>query len=418
MTMRCTACGHEHRVTAKFCPGCGQRLVRRCVSCAAELPAEARFCDECGTPIQELGVGDQGSAGPRGLISDPRAYTPQHLATKILTGRRTLEGERKPVTVLFADSVGSTALAEHLDPEDVHGIMDHCFRMLADEVYRYEGTVNQFTGDGIMALFGAPIAHEDAPERAVRAALGMQAAIARYGEELRRERSLDFHIRVGINTGLVVVGKIGDDLHMDYTAIGDTTNLAARLQTAAAPDTVLISDHTAKLIAGRFLTRPVGPLQLKGKSKPVAAHEVVRALPRAPLVAPSEHGLTPLVGRSAEVTALETTFEHVRAGRGQIAFVVGEAGIGKSRLIYEFRRRLGERAVTWLQGRCISFGRGIPFLPIIDALKNLFAIEEVDDEATITDKVHQGVAVLSPAMAGAEPYLRALLAVDPGDGWF
>ncbi|MBI1817393.1 MAG: AAA family ATPase [Deltaproteobacteria bacterium] len=410
--MRCAACNHENRDTAKFCLGCGQPLALRCTSCQAELPPGARFCDECGAPAAS---DDKPKAQSQPLTPNPSSYTPKHLATKILTSRGALEGERKQVTVLFLDVVGSTPLAERIGPEEMHGIMDRCFRLLAEEVHRYEGTINQFTGDGIMALFGAPIAHEDAPERAVRAALGMQAALRRYGDELERERGIDFRMRIGINTGPVVVGKIGDDLRMDYTAIGDTTNLAARLQTAAAPGTILISDHTAKSVAGRFLTRPMGALQLKGKSLPVQAHEVVRTLPRAPLVAPSEHGLTPLVGRSAEITALETVFAHVRAGRGQIAFVVGEAGIGKSRLIYEFRRRISDQEYTWLQGRCISFGRGIPFLPIVDALKNSFAIEEADDDATIIEKVRAGIATLGATVASAEPYLRALLAVDPGD---
>ncbi|HVN84546.1 MAG TPA: adenylate/guanylate cyclase domain-containing protein, partial [Candidatus Binatia bacterium] len=322
--------------------------------------------------------------------------------------------ERKQVTVLFADCIGSTAMAERLDPEDVHGIMDRCFRMLAEQVHRFEGTINQFTGDGIMALFGAPIAHEDAPERAVRAALEMQSALQAYHDELHRERGIDFRMRIGINTGPVVVGKIGDDLRMDYTAIGDTTNLAARLQSAAAPGSVLISQNTAKLVGARFVLQPVGALQLKGKSAPVEAFEVLRAAPRAPLVAPSEHGLTPLVGRTDELAILETIFRRVIAGHGQVVFVAGEAGIGKSRLLHEFRQRLLGEPTTWLVGRCISFGRGIPFLPIIDAVKSAFGIEEADTDTDIIDKIELGLTALDAQMLAAAPYLRALLAVDPG----
>ncbi|HVN84921.1 MAG TPA: adenylate/guanylate cyclase domain-containing protein, partial [Candidatus Binatia bacterium] len=329
--MRCTACGHDNRDTAKFCLTCGQRLSRVCASCGAELPPAARFCDECGQSLNGSPAAKSGGpTEPEPPTSEPRAYTPHHLAAKILKSRSALEGERKQVTVLFADCIGSTAMAERLDPEDVHGIMDRCFRMLAEQVHRFEGTINQFTGDGIMALFGAPIAHEDAPERAVRAALAMQSALQAYHDELHRERGIDFRMRIGINTGPVVVGKIGDDLRMDYTAIGDTTNLAARLQSAAPPGSVLISQNTAKLVGARFVMQPVGALQLKGKSAPVEAFEVLRAAPRAPLVAPSEHGWTPLVGRTDELAILETIFRRVIAGHGQVVFVAGEAGIGKS----------------------------------------------------------------------------------------
>ncbi len=405
--MKCRSCGYANRADAKFCLGCGAQLVLACAACGRELPPAARFCDACG---QRVGDAPQPAAA-----ADPRAYTPPHLAAKILTARSALEGERKQVTVLFADVAGFTALTERLDPEEVHDLMDRCFRILTDEVHRYEGTINQFTGDGIMALFGAPIAHEDAPERAIRAALGMQTSLKRYGEELLQQRGIDFRMRIGINSGPVVVGKIGDDLRMDYTAVGDTTNLAARLQAAAQPGAILISDHTARLVTGRFATRTVGALALKGKSEPIVAHEVVRALPRVPLVAPSERGLTPLVGRASELAALETVFGHARAGRGQITFVVGEAGIGKSRLIHEFRRRIGDHEATWLHGRCISFGRGIPFLPVIDTLKHGFAIDEADDDPTIIEKVRQGIDALGPDLRSAAPYLRALLAVDPGD---
>ncbi|MGH7818494.1 MAG: ATP-binding protein, partial [Candidatus Binatia bacterium] len=307
----------------------------------------------------------------------------------------------------------STALAERLDPEEVHDLMDRCFAILLEEIHRYEGTVNQFTGDGIMALFGAPLALENAPERGLRAALGIQAAVLRYGEELERTRGITFRMRIGVHTGPVVVGKIGDDLRMDYTAVGDTTNLAARLQQAAEPGAVLASDHTVKLVEGRFVTRPIGPLALKGKSQPIAAHEIVRARARIPLVAGRD--LTPLVGRSPELATLEALFERAAAGRGQIAFVVGEAGIGKSRIIYELRRRLDDRDMTWLEGRCVSFAREIPLLPITDVVKASFGIEETDGEATIIAKIHDGIERMFPEIAPTEALFRQFLAVDPGD---
>jgi class 3 adenylate cyclase/tetratricopeptide (TPR) repeat protein len=406
----CDRCHNENPPHAKFCLECGAALGHRCTHCGTALPPAARFCLECGTA-----VGNEASAAPGETVAHaapaggaaPVAAPPPAPAAR--------ERERKQVTVLFADVVNFTGLAERLDPERVHGIMDRCVRLLVDEVQRYDGTVSQFTGDGIMALFGAPLAHEDAPEHAIRAALTMQAALARYREELHRTHDIDFRMRIGIHTGPVVVGSVGDDAHGDYTALGDTTNLAARLQGAAAPGAVLISEATARLVTGRFVLRARGPLALKGKSKTVTAFEVERALPRAPLLPVSKEGLTPLVGRAAELSTLETLFGHVRAGHGQLAFLVGDAGLGKSRLVHEFRKRLGTDAPTWLVGRCVSFGRGIPFLPVIDVLKAGFGIEESDDDATIIAKVHAGVGALGTAVTDTEPYVRALLAVDPGD---
>src|SRR5215468_2054447 len=404
--MNCTTCGHANRERAKFCAGCGRALPLVCAACNAVLPIDARFCDACGQPVH--------ATDPTPAPSASLAYTPRHLAAKILTSRSAIEGERKLVTVLFADVAGSTALAERLDPEEMHDIMDRCFRLLVEPVHYYEGTVSQFTGDGIMALFGAPIAHEDAPERAVRAGLEMQAAVRQFAATLEH-RGIDFQIRIGIHTGPVVVGAIGDDLRMDYTAIGDTTNLSARLQTAARPGTVLVSEKTAKLIAGRFTLQPVGPLTLKGKSAPVAAYEVIRALPRAPLVAASSEGLTPLIGRTGELATLEALFKRASDAHGQVVFVVGDPGIGKSRLMHELHERIASDDVTWLQGRCISYGRGIPLLPIIDMVKNAFAIDEGDDDATIIDKIDRNVTGLSLPVTETAPFLRALLAVDPGN---
>src|SRR5262245_15216267 len=398
--MNCTACGHANREGAKFCAGCGRVLPLVCAACEAGLPVDARFCDACGQ------AGRAAEPAPAALTS--LASTPRHLAAKILTSRSAIEGERKLVTVLFADVAGSTALAERLDPEEMHDIMDRCFRLLVEPVHYYEGTVNQFTGDGIMALFGAPIAHEDAPERAVRAALEMQAAVRQFAATLE-QRGIDFQVRIGIKTGPVVVGAIGDDLHMDYTAIGDTTNLSARLQTAAHPGTVLVSEKTAKLIAARFVLQPVGALTLKGKSEPVAAYEVVRALPRTPLVAASSEGLTPLIGRGGELATLLTLFERAREGHGQVVFVVGDAGIGKSRLMHELHQRIGTDDVTWLQGRCISYGRGIPLLPIIDMVKSACGIEEGDPDPIISDKIDRAVTGLGLPLGETAPLMRGLL---------
>jgi class 3 adenylate cyclase/tetratricopeptide (TPR) repeat protein len=328
-----------------------------------------------------------------------------------------MEGERKQVTMLFADTVGFTALARGLDPEVVHEIIDHCFALLTAEVHRFEGTVNQYTGDGIMALFGAPIAHEDSPRRAVHAALGMQRATQDFGRELQAQRGLRLQMRIGMHTGLVVVGKIGDDLRMDYTAVGNTTNLAARLQQLAEPGTVVISEATHKLVAGFFETRDLGEHAVKGHQEPVRVYAVLRTRGRRTrLEVAAERGLTPRVGRDRELTTLLDLFQQAKAGHGQAVSITGEACIGKSRLVLECRRALttaGE-TVTWLEGQCLSFGQAIPFLPVIDQLRANFGIEEADGEPEIIAKVEDGMR----RMGGIDthiPTIRYLLAVDPGD---
>src|SRR5215813_12724014 len=323
----------------------------------------------------------------------PLAYTPKHLAEKILTSRSVLEGERKQVTVLFADVAGFTTLAEQLDPEVVHEIINRCFEGITAEVHRFEGTINQYTGDGVMALFGAPLAHEDSPRRAVHAALGIQRAIRDVAQALQAERGLSLQMRIGVNTGLVVVGKIGDDLRMDYTAVGDTTNLAARLQQMAQPGSVVISAATYQQVAGFFETRDLGELQVRGHA-PVHAFEVRRPRGRRTRFDVAvERGLTPLVGRERELATLRERFSEVKAERGQVVGIAADAGLGKSRLVLEFRRALAQagEAVTWLEGHCISFGQASPFLPLIELLRENFHIDEVDGEPEIIAKVEQGM---------------------------
>jgi class 3 adenylate cyclase/tetratricopeptide (TPR) repeat protein len=346
-------------------------------------------------------------------------YTPPHLAEKILKARSALEGERRQVTVLFADMVGFTTLAEQLDPEEVHQIIDRCFELITAEVHRFEGTINQYTGDGVMALFGAPVAHEDSPRRAVHAALGIQRALRAYGEELQARRGLALQMRIGLNTGLVVVGKIGDDLRMDYTAVGDTTNLAARMQQMARPGSVLVSEATHRAVGGFFETLDLGEMPVKGHT-PVRAFEVLRPRGRRMRFDVAvERGLTPLVGRERELGLLLDRFREAKAGRGQVVFITGEAGMGKSRLVLECRRALAAAGdtVTWLEGRCISFGESIPFLPIIDQLRENFGIQEFDGEPEIIAKIEHGMRRMGEVEAHI-PALRYLLSVDPGDPAF
>ena len=348
-------------------------------------------------------------------FASPASYTPKHLAERILTSKSAVEGERKQVTVLFVDVSGFTSIASSLDPEEVHALMTRAFELMLAEVHRYEGTVNQFLGDGIMALFGAPIAHEDHAQRAVHAALGIRAALDGYRAELHEERGIEFQVRQGLNTGLVVVGSIGSDLRMDYTAVGDTTNVAARLLQAAAPGQVVISEAVQRGVGGYFETDALGPLSLKGKSEAVLAWRVVAARDaRTRLAVEAERGLTSFVGRERELSVLQDCFRRAEAGQGQVVLVVGEPGIGKSRLLHEFQRQIGDRA-GWLSGQCLSFGRSMAFHPLIDLLRRVFSIEERDSAPAIVGKIEHGVAALGEEVAGVAPYLRALLSVDPGD---
>jgi class 3 adenylate cyclase/tetratricopeptide (TPR) repeat protein len=364
--------------------------------------------------------GGRASADPASPSLDYRspvvAYTPRHLADKILRSRSALEGERRQVTVLFADIAGFTTIAERLDPEDVHRIVDRCFELITAEVHRFEGTINQYTGDGVMALFGAPIAHEDSPRRAAHAALAIQRALRGYDRELQGQGGLHLQMRIGLHTGPVVVGKIGDDLRMDYTAVGDTTNLAARLQQTARPGSVVVSEATHGAIDTFFETLDLGEISVKGRA-PVRAFEVVRSRARrSRLSAAVERGLTRLVGRAREVGVLLERFADVKQGRGQVVSLAGDAGIGKSRLLLEFRRALTEagESPTWLEGQCVSFGQSIQFLPLIEQLRLNFEIEEFDGEPEIIAKVEHAMRRMEELDAHI-PYVRYLLSVDPGD---
>src|SRR5215468_11041607 len=301
--MACASCGADNRAAARFCDNCGTALPRVCASCSTPLRPAAKFCDECGRPVAAAAAtvtarpaAPAPAAAP--VPPAPTGYTPTHLADRILTSRSAIEGERTQVTVVFVDCAGFTELSTRLDPEDLHAVMDGCFQHLMDAVHRYEGTVNQFTGDGIMALFGAPIAHEDHAVRAVAAALAMQKAVRHYADTLRAQRGVDFAVRIGINTGPVVVGKIGDDLRMDYTAQGETVNLAARLQQVAPPGGMRLSEATMRLVSGYFVIEVTGQVQLKGLPAPVATFTATRRLSgRARFDLALERGLSAFVGR-------------------------------------------------------------------------------------------------------------------------
>ena len=370
--MRCTACGAELIAGKKFCHACGTRIAAQCRGCGARVESDFRFCPDCGL---QLGAELHDATPPPAedsLARLSRRSLPEELAHKIRAAG-VIEGERKQVTVLFCDLSGSTAIAERLDPEDYHDLLDRYLELAFQEIYRYEGIVNQLAGDGIMALFGAPIAHEDAPQRAIWAALGIVEALTRFNQQLRTERGFELQARIGVNTGPVVVGTVGNDLKMDYTAIGDTTNLAARLEALAEPGTILISEATARLARGFFRLQALGPLTVKGKREPVAAYAVLGATDAVtPMAVAAERGLTPLVGRDEELAQLDGCYRRLVGGRAQVVAVVGEAGSGKSRLLYEFRRRLAADPVMFVEARCASLGQAVPYFPFVAMFRQHF----------------------------------------------
>jgi class 3 adenylate cyclase/tetratricopeptide (TPR) repeat protein len=365
----------------------------------------------CDNPQTE---GQTAATAPN-LARSPRSYTPKHLADEILRSRSALEGERKQVTVLFADVKGSLELAEQVDPEDWHAILDRFFRILADGVHRFEGTVNQYTGDGIMALFGAPIAHEDHAQRACWAALHLRDEIRRYADELRVARGLNFAVRMGLNSGEVVVGRIGDDLRMDYTAQGHTVGLAARMEQLAQPGTVLLTEGTASLVSGYFQLRDLGAMQVKGVGEPLHVCELEGVGPvRARLDISRARGFSKFVGRQSEMAALEAALERAVSGSGQVVGVVAEAGAGKSRLCFELAERCRARHVSVYEARALPHGKTLPLLPILELTRAYFGITDQDTARASRDKIAGRMVLLDPKLAEAVPLMFDFLGVpDP-----
>ncbi|MFI5317487.1 MAG: ATP-binding protein, partial [Myxococcota bacterium] len=343
-------------------------------------------------------------------------HIPETLAERIRAAGA-VAGERKRATVFFCDLVGSTALAERLDPEEYRDLLEQYLELVLGEIYRFEGIVNQLAGDGMMALFGAPIAHEDAPERAVLAALAIQRELAALSERLLADGGAALRARIGIHTGVVVAGTVGNELKMDYTATGDTTNLAARLQSLAKPGTILVSEPTHALLRGRFKTRAVGPFEVKGKSEPVTAYEVDGPLERGHGFATAERGeLTPLVGRDAELSQVLGCFDRLEGGLAQIVSIVGDAGMGKSRLVYEFRKRLKGREVELLEARCSSLTRAIPYSPWISMFRRWFGLEHSEDERVQTRKIAERFTDENGVLDPGYTHLCWMLGLTPEGG--
>ncbi|HEY3066029.1 MAG TPA: AAA family ATPase [Methylomirabilota bacterium] len=403
-------CGHDVPADAQFCPECGSRLALTCAACGTDNAPTHKFCKQCGRPLDAAAPAPPEAPDPV-RFSSPQSYTPRHLAEKILTSKSALEGERKQVTVLFCDIANSTSLAAELGDEAMHGVLERFFELALAEVHHYEGTVNQFLGDGFMALFGAPIAHEDDARRAVLAALGI---LRRLREPVSGATGVlaALTVRMGLNSGFVVVGRIGDNLRMDYTAVGDTTNLAARLQQAAEAGTVLMSEATLRLVQGAVRAERVGPFPVKGKAEPVIAHRLLGLAPRrSALDERPERRFIDFVGREREIGVLGDVFAQVASGRGQVIGVVGEPGMGKSRLLYEFRRSLSRRPVTVLEGRCLSYGGSIPYLPIVEILRNNSGILDSDAPDIVADRVAAALREVGMAPADSAMYLLHLLGV-------
>jgi class 3 adenylate cyclase/tetratricopeptide (TPR) repeat protein len=396
--MRCSRCRHDNAAGAKFCGECGARLEAPCAACGTTNPPGNKFCQECGAAL---------GAAPDGRFASPDAYTPSHLARKILTARSALGGERKKVTVLFADLKGSLELLADRDPEDARALLDGVLERLMEAVHRFEGTVNQVLGDGIMALFGAPVAHEDHAVRACYAALRMHRSVAKYAEEMRRRQGVDVQIRVGINSGDVVVRSIGNDLNVEYSAIGQTTHLAARMEQLARPGTTLITDATRRAADRYIEVESHGPVPIKGLKQPVEVFELRGATPASRLRA-TAGALNRFLGRDGEMRRLEEVLEQAGAGRGQAVGVVGEAGVGKSRLVWEFTR--SPRTHDWLllEAPSASYTTATPYAPITTLLQAYFQVEPTDDVARIRTKVAARLLELDGQLHWALPAILSL----------
>ncbi len=407
--MSCATCGAASPPGSLYCLECGRALEIACPACGVALPSRAKFCNVCGAALDSVAA--QRTPAP----PDPRTYTPKHLADKILQSKSALEGERKQVTVLFADVKGSMELAQQLDPEAWHQILERFFAILSEGVHRFEGTVNQYTGDGIMALFGAPIAHEDHAQRACYAALHLLERLREFARTIRREHGLDFATRIGINSGEVIVGAIGDDLRMDYTAQGHTVGLAQRMESLAEADACFVSNHTAALVSGYFALEDLGEFRVKGISEPLRVHRLAGVgSSRSRFDISRARGFSRFVGRAADLRTLEDALEQSAAGNGQVIGVVAEAGTGKSRLCFEFLERCRGRGMQVFEARAVAHGKNIPLLPILELFRAYFGIAAQDDERGAREKIAGRMVVLDRKFADTLPLVFDFLGVsDP-----
>ena len=409
--MKCPKCQADNREGIRFCEDCGAKIELKCPNCGAEILLGKKYCGECG---HNLGIPPE--VKPKELSFDEKLakiqrYLPKDLTQKILAQRDKIEGERKQVTVMFCDMEGFTSLTEKLGSEQMYSIMDEVYELLIHKVHDYEGTVNELTGDGIMALFGAPIALEDAPQRAIRSALAIHREINKFSEKIKSESGKPpIKMRIGIHTGPVIVGTLGNDLRVEFKAVGDTVNLASRMEGLADPGRTYVTEDTFKLTEGFFRFEALGEKKIKGKEEPVKVYQVIApSTLRTKFDVSAERGLTPLVGRERELELLLDGFERAKAGKGQAFSIISEAGVGKSRLLYEFRKAIANEDVPFLEGRCLSYSRGVSYHPHIDILKSNFDIQEGDQK--IREKVEKGLRLIGVDEPSTLPYLLELLSV-------
>ncbi|MBI3247616.1 MAG: AAA family ATPase [Deltaproteobacteria bacterium] len=410
--MDCASCQFVNPDGMNFCGQCGTALRPCCPQCGFENPAGFGFCGKCGAALV-LSAESRVLSPPQHLTPQPpSSYTPPHLAERIRAATVT-EGERKTITALFADLKGSTALIEGLDPEEARAIIDPALQLMMDAVHSYDGYVAQALGDGIFALFGAPLAHEDHPQRALYAALRMQEAMRRHSDQVRLQYGVPLAMRVGLNTGEVVVRSIRkDDLHTDYVPVGHSTNLAARMEQMATPGSILITDYTRKLVEGYFALKALGAATIKGVETPLNIYEVLGAGPlKTRLQVAARRGLTRFVGRQSELEQLQQALAQAKAGHGQIVGVMGEPGLGKSRLFYEFKL-LSVGGCLVLEAYSVSHGKATAYLPVIELLKSYFDIQAQDDERKRREKITGKVLTLDRSLEDTLPYLFALLGIE------
>ena len=412
--MQCPKCQFENPEGIKFCGECGARLERICPSCNSSSPPNFKFCGECGHkfdgPVE---------APPKDLSFDEKLtkiqkYLPKGLTEKILSQKNRIEGERKQVTVMFCDMEGFTPLSEMLGIEEAYSVMDQVYEILIHKVHDYEGTVNEMTGDGIMALFGAPIALEDASQRAIRSSLAIHREMAKFSDQLKQEKKdiPAVKMRIGIHTGPVVVGTVGNDLRVEFKAVGDTVNLASRVEGLADSGTTYVTEDTFKLTEGFFRFEALGEKEIKGKEDPIKVYRAIAASTRKTRFDVSaERGLAPFVGRERELELLIDGFERCKGCSGQAFSIVSEAGIGKSRLLYEFRKSVASADAIFVEGRCLSYSKGVAYHVIIDLMKANFEIQEGDGDSEIKAKVKRGLEIVGIDEASTLPYILELFSV-------
>jgi class 3 adenylate cyclase/tetratricopeptide (TPR) repeat protein len=412
--MECPKCQFENPEVANFCVECGGKLERICPECSFNNSPSFKFCAKCGhsltfpsEPIlKDLSFDEK--------LDKIQRYLPKGLTEKILSQRDKIEGERKQVTVMFCDMEGFTSLSQRLGPEEAYAIMDNIYELLIHKVHDYEGTVNEMTGDGIMALFGAPIALEDAPQRAIRSAMAIHREMAKFSDGIKREKQgiPALKMRIGIHSGPVVVGTLGNNLRVEFKAVGDTVNLASRMESMAEPGSTYVTEETFKLTEGFFRFEALGDKEVKGKREPVKVYRVIApSTRRTRFDVSAERGLTPFVGRERDVDLLIDAFARAKAGRGQAISIMSEAGVGKSRLLYEFRKAVTNEDVTFLEGKCLSYSRGVAYHPVTDILKSNFDVLEGDEDVNIREKVRRGLEMLGADEATTLPCLLELFSV-------